>query len=101
MRPGSESGASAGKWAPRLPQVNTNTLPALMGWIIRDRRTAMNLTLVEVSTRAGVSRSSLSRWELGEATPSVMALYALGEALNCHPAVLLPPPVMFPATRSR
>lgn len=40
-------------------------------------RKAMKLSQEELAERVGVSRQSVSKWELGEATPEVEKLLAL------------------------
>ena len=49
---------------------------------IRDYRLDARLSQSALAARIGASRSSISRWELGQALPSVGDLFKLARALS-------------------
>lgn len=56
-------------------------LPPLAAWV-RKRRTALNLTQVELGDRCGVPQSHVSRWESGTRIPNAAQREALREVLG-------------------
>lgn len=63
---------------------------ALVGTAIRARRESAGLSMRALATRSGVSQPFLSQIENGQASPSMVTLYRLAEALGCQPGELLP-----------
>lgn len=61
------------------------------GAAIREIRTARGLSLDQLASRSGVSRSMISKVERAEATPSTTVLSRLAEALSVTFAELLSP----------
>ncbi|OGS23739.1 MAG: hypothetical protein A2297_04980 [Elusimicrobia bacterium RIFOXYB2_FULL_48_7] len=59
-----------------------------IGSKIRDVRKKQNLTLEDLSDRAGLDWSFVARIERGKAVPSVMSLVKLSKALNISMAEL-------------
>jgi transcriptional regulator with XRE-family HTH domain len=57
-----------------------------LGRRIRQRRRALEpqVTQDDLATRAGVSRTELSRIENGTAHPTVTMIHHLADALGCH-----------------
>jgi XRE family transcriptional regulator, regulator of sulfur utilization len=60
-----------------------------IGPILHQRRKALGLTLVQLSTRSGVSKSMLSEIERAEANPTYAVLWALTSAMRIDFAALL------------
>ncbi len=60
-----------------------------IGPILHQRRKALGLTLVQLSTRSGVSKSMLSQIERAEANPTYAVLWALTSAMRIDFAALL------------
>src|SRR5581483_12483618 len=50
--------------------------------VIRDRRRALGVTLAELATSAGLSRTILGRIETGRGNPSVETLFRIARALG-------------------
>lgn len=50
---------------------------------IKYKRVILNMTQKDLSDKVGVSQAALSKYELGESTPSVKVLKKLAKALNC------------------
>lgn len=50
---------------------------------IKYKRVILNMTQKDLSDLVGVSQAALSKYELGESTPSVKVLKKLAKALNC------------------
>lgn len=50
---------------------------------IRKHHEAANMTMDELAKQIGVTTLTISRYERGEASPSVPILLKLAEALNC------------------
>lgn len=50
---------------------------------IRDYRIQHNLSQVDLARIVGVERSTVSKWETGEAKPRADMLVKLAKALNC------------------
>jgi transcriptional regulator with XRE-family HTH domain len=71
------------------------SLPALL----RERRTALGLTLARVARRAGTSAATLCRYERGWSRFELPTLRRLAAALNCRLDVRLVPVVVPPARR--
>jgi transcriptional regulator with XRE-family HTH domain len=65
-------------------------LNAAIGSAIRQARRVAGLSLVELSTRSGLSQPHLSQLENGRVSPSISALYKLASALDVGPEDLLP-----------
>lgn len=53
-----------------------------LGQRLRDARLEQKLTLTEVAARAGINKSSLSRWETGVIPPPLSQLQAVAKALG-------------------
>lgn len=62
---------------------------ALLGRAIRDRRTALGLTLAEVSVKSGLSPFTINSYEHGRRLPSLEALDAVATALGLSARELL------------
>jgi len=60
-----------------------------IGPILHQRRKALGLTLVQLSTLSGVSKSMLSQIERAEANPTYAVLWALTSAMRIDFAALL------------
>lgn len=60
-----------------------------IGPILYQRRKALGLTLTQLSTRSGVSKSMLSQIERAEANPTYAVLWALTSAMRIDFAALL------------
>ena len=54
----------------------------LLGQMVHDRRTELDMTQAELAARAGMTQPQLSRLESGGATPTVPLLARLAAALN-------------------
>lgn len=67
-----------------------NRLALGVGANLRRRRRRQGLTQTALATAVGRDRSTISRWESGERMPNLASLVALGRALRCDPAALLP-----------
>lgn len=50
---------------------------------IKYKRVILNMTQKDLSDKVGVTQAALSKYELGESTPSVKVLKKLAKALNC------------------
>ncbi|MHA3794287.1 helix-turn-helix domain-containing protein [Rhizorhabdus wittichii] len=62
------------------------------GELIRDRRKRLKLTLNEVALRSDLSVSFISLAERGKATPSIVSLLRLAQALDVDISYFLAPP---------
>ncbi|WP_157218062.1 helix-turn-helix domain-containing protein [Flavisphingomonas formosensis] len=62
------------------------------GALLRDRRKKLRLTLNEVALRSGLSVSFISLAERGKATPSIVSLSRLAQALEIDLSYFLTPP---------
>lgn len=71
---------------------NTNTPIALIAASVQRERQHAGLTLTELSSRAGVAKSTLSQLEAGKGNPSVETLWALSTALGLPLSRLVDPP---------
>ena len=67
-----------------------STLPAQIGRLVRQHRTAQKLSMRALAHTAGVSQPFLSRLENGHLLPSMSNLYALAAALGIAPPELMP-----------
>ncbi len=56
-----------------------------LGQVIRERRLARSLTLVELAAQVDLSQPFLSQVENGRARPSLMSLHRIAEALDTTP----------------
>jgi DNA-binding XRE family transcriptional regulator len=56
----------------------------LLGQLVYDRRTELELTQAELADRAGMTQPQLSRLESGGATPTVPLLARLAAALDAE-----------------
>lgn len=78
--------------------VKTSSLPPMndpmmsFGELLRNRRKKLRLTLNEVALRAGLSVSFLSLAERGKATPSIVSLSRIANALEVNIDYFLAPP---------
>lgn len=61
-----------------------------VGANLRRRRRRQGLSQAALAAAVGRDRSTISRWESGERLPNLASLVALGRALRCDPAALLP-----------
>jgi transcriptional regulator with XRE-family HTH domain len=50
--------------------------------LIRDRRTALGLTMQQLADRVGVTKSNVHYWESGEGAPKAALLEPLSQALE-------------------
>lgn len=71
-----------------------------LGQNIKDRRTEMQLTQLELCHAAGIDLSYISRIERGQVNISMEALLKVSDALNCTARDLMPDNnnPQFPAT---
>lgn len=65
------------------------TLDTVVGANLKAHRTRIGLTLDELSTRAGVSRSLLGQIELGRSMPSIGVVWRIAQTLGVHFSTLL------------
>lgn len=87
---GAESLASGAQAAPAAPRERRAAeVTATLGPRIRALRLARKLSLRAVAAEAQVSASLLSQIERGEASPSLLSLVAIADALGVRPGVLL------------
>ncbi|MFI5405206.1 MAG: helix-turn-helix domain-containing protein [Nitrososphaerales archaeon] len=56
---------------------------------LKQARAKQKLSQEQLSTKCGIHRVSIARYESGNQTPSVIALYALASALNVNVARLI------------
>lgn len=69
------------------PKMNTQT--NLIGERIKQGRTALELTQVQLAKQAALSRSAVVHYEQGNAVPGGVELMKLAQALNLSPNYLL------------
>ena len=86
---GAESLASGAEAAPVPRERRAAEVTATLGARIRALRLARQLSLRAVAADAQVSASLLSQIERGEASPSLLSLVAIADALGVRPGVLL------------
>lgn len=60
------------------------------GTKLRMQMARVRMTQVEMSQLTGYSKSSISRWQKGEALPDALAIVKMARALEIDPAELLP-----------
>ena len=60
-----------------------------LGDVLKQRRWAHNLTLVEVADRVGVSRRAVMTWEKGERVPGLVHFTRLVEVLQLDAPAML------------
>ena len=78
-------------YRPRI-EVQARQARASLGGRIRERREAAGLTQVELATRAGIGRVTLTRIERGEHSPRTETLTAIARALGAEVEDLILPP---------
>lgn len=61
-----------------------------IGSEIRRRRLQRNLSQGALASIVGRDRSTICRWEAGERLPTLPALLAVGQALECDASALIP-----------
>ncbi|MFA9460414.1 helix-turn-helix domain-containing protein [Thiohalorhabdus methylotrophus] len=66
----------------REPREDSDRLDELIGHTLRERRTALSLTLSELSESSGVSNAMLSRIETGQVSPSLSTLVRITRVLG-------------------
>jgi CheY-like chemotaxis protein/DNA-binding XRE family transcriptional regulator len=60
-----------------LLRMSESALRESLGWVIRDKRKALGLTLAQMAQRTGVSLGYLSQIELGKNSASIETLYRI------------------------
>lgn len=69
---------------------NAGQVAVLVGRNVERWRRQRGMTQEELALAIRCNRSAVSRWEAGRRLPSLTHLLALGEALGCGAAALLP-----------
>ena len=69
--------------------MNGAEISAEVGARIRSRRKKLGLTIAELAAAVGKSKATVSKYEKGEITVDVVALYDLADALRVHVEQLL------------
>ena len=64
--------------------------PDEFGMLLVAARVKAKMSQTEVAQASGIDQSQISRWERGEAVPSLRYLYQVATALSFKPAKLLP-----------
>jgi transcriptional regulator with XRE-family HTH domain len=64
-----------------------------LGQTIRERRQSLQLTLVDLAAKSGLSQPFLSQVENGRARPSLMSLHQIADALDTTPQAFFGGPV--------
>jgi transcriptional regulator with XRE-family HTH domain len=73
----------------RLPRPS-RAMSVQVGGLIRDLRSQRGHSQASLANRIEITQSRLSRMESGKTPPSLKALLALAEGLECSPEPLLP-----------
>ena len=71
------------------PQVSEQKLSSAIGGLLKSLRADANLSLEQLSKRAGVSRGMLSQIELGQSVPTITILTRIAAAFNLPAAAFL------------
>jgi DNA-binding XRE family transcriptional regulator len=73
-----------------MSDTSTSTPDAAIGRVLRELRLNRNIKQLELARALGVTRATVTRWELGSRAMTVSTLLAIADLLDAPASLLLP-----------